>query len=459
MTKKTLTETRISSLQSKIVMFFVAIVVLGWSIIYYTLPQLQEVKILKEETQKAIDKYKEYVQTWLPIWVYKSNSSQNDIRKLLDSEWGAKFFETHLRQSQTTDYLEFLDEKQTFIDSSKEVLAQRDEQVATVLPSYTSIYDDGANLSDAKFVNYLERLFRTFSLTTQAKFGVDAVVPVNKDEQNLDKQIFYIPVKLDLTGQKSKIAAFLYYIQNVGILHSSETTQDKNTDENNLDDTATSESENNEWEETPEKIVPQNIKLEFLSDTDRILALNQIRSMTWDSDITNLFETQLIDIEVINFSKYIATDDGSHSMLDNDRTAAEFVRNNIPRDNEEYTISLSMRFYVRGMPIYKIESFVENTIQTYDALSQRTEQHLSRIMNSGKTEVWQNISLGELTQRLKTLQSYLANMWSTIEMLRSALATKENLNDAYMKASQLHFDLANIASYVPDGVNIEESTQ
>lgn len=414
-------EKELSLLKNKLILSWIFTILLFVLVGVYTYPQLKSVSLLKAETTQRVNEYETYVQKWITdISIFENKIKEPVVKKLLVSEEGKNFFTTEFKNETSQPYETFLWEKEKYIDDMKKswVIDERNQQIAKVLPSYTEWYSVDGNMTDLAFVNYVESLLRTFQLRTTSKIWIENLVPVDETQTEVSTQIFYIPLRLDLVWRKADIVEFLYFLQNVWLV-------------------ATIDEKNNN-------------ALVFHSDNlvNRIIAW-QKRTLSY-----NIYENKLVDIESVEFNSYIdnSTTPRPASQL-SPQWFFTFLKNGSEK-NDEYSILIDLKFYVKWLPTYKIEVFVESVIKKYRDMSVQVESILSEARN--RKTMLLNGNIVEIIPTMKSIDTYLTQVEPQINRLQNGLNKKENLNNIYKSASELNYELWNLEQYITS-VQLDEN--
>lgn len=262
-------------------------------------------------------------------------------------------------------------------------------------------------MTDLWFINYVERILKTFSIKTTSKIWLWNITPLdskNKNNKDLSSEIFYSDLNLDLTGRKSDILEFLYFINNVWSI----------------------EIQNN-----------KNIQdIAFYKDN----FLNKV--LAWDKkDINyNIYKNPIIDIQNINLNKYI-DDSGSlirKEALTTTQWLIAFIKE-LPSANEEFNVELTLRFYFRGYPNYKIENYAQSIVNKYEELSSDIKKS---ILQASKYHwIKTNPKILTISSILENLDSYMTDNQGKIKNLKANLNKKQDLVNIYHTANDLNYEL------------------
>lgn len=381
-------------------------------IVAYLLPWFWQVSQNKNALLSEVTNYENIKKNWIDYQTFKTlvASSDKDLKNLVDNMWW-DFFKSSLTNTSSWDYIVFLNQKEDFIEELKkeDFLKERDEKVAEVLPFYTEWVQVEWSTTELGFVNYIERLLRTFSLKTNSQIWIWNLTPVEDDKKTktqwLSSQIFYTDIVLSLEWKRSDILDFLYFIQNV-------------------------------W----------NVSIDTNDDTQDVVfykdeVLN--KSFVWEKG-KNIYENKIADIVSVDFWQYIDTSSSIRS--ENQKTLQWFISfiRSTPESQEAYSVNTTLRFYLRWLPTYKIDLFVQSVLSQFDKLSKEVKQTLTKSQNKALSKTnWQILTV---SNNLKSLDTYMTNSLQKTKELKSLLVKKQNLDTLYYKASDLKYELDSIST-------------
>lgn len=420
MEKKDL-EIQMSALYNKLIISGLATFILLMWLVVYIYPKISEINLVKEDLQAKITTYEKLKNNWLSYEDFVSSTTDESLKKMLSQD-GKEFFENNLTNSKNIEYLAFLKEKEDYINeaSKSNLVKKREEKLSKVLPSYTEWFSVEWNMTDLAFVNYVESLLRTFQLKTSSKIWIDDLVLAeeeskNKKNQDISTQLFYIPLKLDLVWRKADIAEFLYFLQNVWIV--------SNVNDNSI---------------------------VFHKDS----YIN--RTISWQKRTLdyNIYENKIVDVESIELTSYI---DNSSALRTTGQLSLEwflsFIRTWFEKD-DEYWVKVNLKFYVKWLPTYKIELFVENVVKKYKDMSKDVKSKLANAQN--RKTILLNNNIVEIVSTLKTIDLYLSEMEQDVKKLEVWVKQKTNLNNLYKDATNINYELWNLEQYITS-VKLEEN--
>ncbi len=408
---------KINTLQNSLVLNWVIFVVIIMIYFLYISWKWDIYNQNKETLTQAIQKYETIEKSWLDYETIKTVlTNEKDAMLVLNKMW-KEFYDKNLSNKNSPDYLTFLNKKQLEIDKLKlnpEIIA-RSQKIEKVLPSYAKWVVADWNMSDLQFVNYVETLLKSFNLETKSKIWISDVVSVDEESvwsdkkakkiDNTSSQIFYIPLSLELEWKKSDIVDFLYFVQNVWVISS----------------------------------INEN-KINFYNDN--VLAWKSIKWQYWTMGTYNIYENKIVDISDFSASKYIETSstkrDASQSTT---RSFIELIRGT-DQSNEAYKVTLWLKFYVKWLPLYTLDNFIQNVLKKYKEVLALSKSTLNNAQ-AKKAKLLDNNQI-DVYSTLKSIDTYLQEHASKSKELEQWIKQKTNLDNLYLKATQFNYDLINI---------------
>jgi len=386
-------------------------------VVFYILPEWRNISSIRAQTQEVIQTYEKYKKTGPSIEEIITQWQNKEVQSILSTQQGRDFFFNYYINPATDseDYTEFLKNKYKTI-TGKQSQNTRDAEVSRIIPYFNqwfSVFEEenqennetknqNANLSHFSFINYIERLLYTFQLQNDSPLWVQAVYPVNTETNEIESMISYIPIHLNLRGQRSDIVDFLWFMQEVAKIRSVEN--------NTLfikEDVVISDRD------SPKYIIGQE-----------------------DREDYNIYENQLVDIQEIFFPKHL--DESSNIRHRTVRTPEDFI-NFIKsgRGGEYENLEMQLRFYVRSHPIYKIENYIQSVVTQYDTL------HTQLTTNIAEPEQ-------ESTTRIdyENLLSQLEKHRDTVNTLRNTNFVKRNLDSNYQNATVVQNEIKTILQQI-----------
>ena len=368
---------------------------LGFLIVSYLLLFFIYPKILLIEEQKSdINSLYNSIETIRNKWIEFSDFKK-EAKDLADTTYirevvnsiETSFYDANLVNNSNSDYDVFLEEITSMIEANSSIKDEKDKVVEKLLPSYSEnpIDTTSENLTDFKFINYLESIFETFNLSYSDPIGIKNVVLVedfsSSDDNSLETNIFYIPVDLSLVWSKKWILNFIHYIENVW----------------------------NVW-------LTEN-DIEILAD--KVLYNNNLPLLLeWDkfSKLYNIYEHQIIDIEDIRMRDYI---DSSYKFRGADESLVDFIKDGT-QSNQRYEIDIKLRFYVKWLPNYKLEDFINSVVEKYtDTVSwvnfrlKNTDTEWSVSVNAKKSSAY----LKEISRDINQIKKDIKSKNNNLELL------------------------------------------
>jgi len=384
--------------------------VLLWVLFYYIVPSLILIKEKQETLAFNLEAQERITKQGLTLKEFKSLYRTQEtgvdpyivnLLKNLDED----FYDENLVNKTAANYNEFLLEKKeyTIEQKSSEEFKETERKINTILPSYSDRADLEGVIGDFDFISYIEALLFTFNLQTEDSIGVWIVEPVMKetwetseDSDSTEASLFYIPLQFKVIGQKSNILDFLHFLENVGSI--------------NIED--------GKVVSYKDSVIKKPLEWEFLTRT------------------YNIYEHQIADIEYISMKDYI---DSSSQPVNTDTVS--FIKNTQWR--EKFELELKARFYVTGLPDYRVESFINDAIERFKSL----KKQILRSTADNK-DVWRKAKSGDILFSINTINSLvflLEDMESTVNGLRKKfLKDKSKITEVYKDALDINDQIEKI---------------
>lgn len=233
------------------VLFFVILVIFSLFYVYW---KIMEIEDLKQNLKTVVDDYNKKQKEWIEFgefksMISKSNYSNSSLNEALKSDYTMSllsqvdqaFYNYQFKNTSSswsilnykdyTSYEDFLDAEKLDIEEkwAKEDFQEQEDLISTILPMYAdrSEFYTETSLTNFKFINYIERLLRLYWLKTKSPIWITNVVAVENNENSdlentkqetssIDSDIYYIPLRLDLSWRKDYILKFLEDAANMG---------------------------------------------------------------------------------------------------------------------------------------------------------------------------------------------------------------------------------------------------
>jgi len=379
-------------------------------IIYFLasiLPWMNKIEEGKDSLSKTYTELERVILSWPNFEEFKSHISStsansNDLytKEVLDNI-DDKFYNNLLVNNSGSinysDYLKILEDKY----SDRNDYQKKLNITSNILPYYSEIHTDWKIdvLTDYKFINYIESIIETFNVSSNDPIWIKDLevaewYAVNIWDSSLETSIFYIPLDLTVSWTKESILNFIYYIENVWNV---------NINNDNLN-------------------VSKNIDKDFIWFSNKILK--------WQRPVENynIFNNQIIDIKRLELPEYI---DSSFDPLDNNKSVILNVLETQWR--EKYKAKVSLRFYVKWIPVYILENYIDNVIKKYweskiDIIKKLSDPNIS----------------SQKRNRIMEIQKELVQLWkSKVAEIQKSKVSKVNIDKAYKEAYILDSTLDN----------------
>lgn len=393
--------------------FLLLTLVLTFLIIFKIIPWIIEVENLKKSALETYNTIKQKEISWITYEEFEAakanipslNSNDlylTEVLRTVDKE----FFEKNLSNTWTWTYNDFMIElNKKYSDTSS--FEEKMNLISNILPVYAEWISDleWSYLSDFKFINYIESLAETFNVSFPNSIWISELELVNNYavsvwDTSLEKNIFYIPLTLDISWTKESIISFLYYVQKVWNISIS-------------------------WEDI---VVDSNIDKEFQEFKTRVLKWQE---KTKDY---NIFNNHIFDIESIVFEEYI---DSSFDILDS--TNQDFISYiKTAQWSDKYLAKAKFRFYVKGIPMFEIEWYIKDFISDFNKLNSEV------LSNLWKQDTPQTVKLK--LQEYKTTLDQLNT--SVVVNLQKSIWTKTDIERSFMDVNRYKWLIKEYSDYL-----------
>lgn len=380
--------------------YTILLVVSLYLLVSFFYPKIISLEQKKDLTRNLYQSIQDIEKSWVTFEEFQALSNNvekspyvTEVLKNIEKD----FYSENLKNIDFQKFSDFLEAKKVELNSDevKEILEKRDEKIVQIFPSYSDNYistqDD--SLTDFKFINHIESLLETFGLSYSDSVWIknlvliDDFISQNANERSLETNLFYIPVKLTLTGNKTGIINFLHYIENV-------------------------------WKVYVEDKDIKIYKDTFLNKNGRKIILEwDNRKETYPGfSKYNIYENQIVDIEILKMEEYI---DSSNEIRDGEDLLT-FVKRT--QWDEKVEVEAKLNFYVKWFPHYKLEGFVKDTLAAYDTLKKDINIRLK------DTKIRPHI-----VNKLKKVNTYLNEISKDIADIRIALRKRQDLDELYKR--------------------------
>ncbi len=408
-------ERHIQAYYSSIILETIFLLLFIITIYYIITPWYDEYKNNEEKLWTQILEYEKIQKSWLSFSDFSTSVEIPSIKKIL-GKIGEKFFTDNLSNLSNKSYLEFLQEKEKKNNdlNKSSIMKERNDKISKILPSYQEWISVDGNMTDLEFVNYVENILRSFRLITNSNIWIDSVVLDDKEKgsnkvtDSISSQIFYIPLKLEVEWAKSDILDFIYFLQNVG-------------------------------------------KIDSINENNIIIYKDQvINKNLWKFNGNNIYENKLVNIESIELKEYIDTSSIIRSSREKNSWIwlLQFIRNGTEKD-QSYSVNLSLKFYVKGLPSYKVEEFIKKIIygvnikdgkyEWFNDILKKTQENLKMIQSKKS-----NTIPSDILYSLKAIETYLLDLQPEVKKLEVAIKESKNIWWVYKNAYKIKYDVDNI---------------
>ena len=403
-------------IKSSLIQTFIFNVVLFLMLLAFSIlvlwPSFVEIQDKKSSLATEYDRFNSMNDNGIELEDFKILATNSDVSwylKEVINTTSDDFYERNFQNNNTeTNFETFISEKETSVLEEKKasLLESKTDIVDTLLPVYVT--DDSENwMTDFEFINYVESLLYSFNLISRDSIWIWELKRVDDTDitkSKLDSNMFYIPLQLNITGQKWDIIDFIHYFENVWSINI------------------------REW----------NTQVY----SDEVLSQNSI--WTEDSN-TNIYKNQLSDIERISMDTYIdASSDVSRGSL------TDFIKTT--QNRQRFSVELDLRFYVQWLPDYKIQNYVQSIINDHSRLLKESQQALKLTFNND----WvQSSSTLKAKNAIRSAANVLTVMQDDIKKLRVSLWKKnQDLTVVYSEAEEYKSRLDKIQVVMQESANV-----
>lgn len=377
---------------------------------FFVWPNITDISLIKQGLNSDYSSYKNITTAWISYNDFKSIILQNKdtkddlyLKYLLNSTWSTSIYNNSIINTDSSINFDLsLTKKSKIIDSKKAANEQKIEKINKILPIYSwnnTDSNDWSVISDFMLINKIESLFQTFELKYWNSISIEDIVPINSTSTgwSLESDIFKIPMNLKITWNKVNIKNFIHYLENVWNLSWSLFNIDSNLEIYNDNEIKT----------------VSNFKVAMYNDNVEVLDWNKLLN---SNSNYNIYNNQVVNIANIKVSD-------------------EFLDDNISLI-KDIDLEIEIVFYVRGLPLYKVQNFIINFISDYKKLSQEVNNELKKVWTKDPK-----------FDKLNKINDYLKNLDSEINSIeKNVKLSKDNIsiNNSYKKVVEYNNNLKNI---------------
>ena len=384
---------------------------------FYVYPEYNKIEQEKEKLKVLVNNYNLEKNKWIKFSILKEKinkkieklegkKNKEKLKEILNMK---NYLEELKKENKNKDFLSFLEKKSNElekIENSKNLISL-EKNIENILPSYIENNEEISTLNDLKFINYLEKLFLAFNLKNQTEIWIWNIVAL-EDEKIVKKinlnqnqnQIFYIPIKLELSWKKINIVKFLYFLENVWKINLYE--------EKNI---------NKKDSKKQEKI----LKINFFTDKNNVLKDENF--VMWEE---NIYANMLSIISNIKMNEYIDSKLANKKEIETELDFIKYIKET--QEDDDYKISLELRFYIKWLPKYKLREYILDVIKNYKI----TIKNVAKISNLSQKEIF-NWKDPLLISQLESLKKYLDWKEKEINIILKTLSKQNNLVWTYNK--------------------------
>lgn len=394
--------------QNSIIIYFSIYLIFTLGLVYfwaaYIFPSIKEIESLKSSVLETYSNINRINKDWLNLKefqdklstglvyapeAWKDNLYMDEILKSIDQ----KFYDENIKNTNENNfdiYIKKISDKYSDMTS----FDQKEQTISNILPVYSEYVSDlwPNSLSDYKFINYIESIAETFSLDfdnsiwiTELKLLDDYSIWLG--DTSLETNIFYIPMLFEVSWNKDSIVNFLHFIDNLWKL-------EIDSDENIIV----------KWETNNDFSNFKNLVLKWQTKDDKY----------------NIFNNQVFDIESIELGDYI---DSSFDIQNTNESFITYLKST--QWNEMYSAKINLRFYVKGIPVFKIEKYIKDFVQDFTKF---------------RWEIWKTLWNTNITssdrQKLTEINSVMTQLQGVVIVsIQKSLSTKDNIEESYRQVN------------------------
>ncbi len=397
--------------------FLVVFIFLG---IYYFIPSYDEIEEKKNSLEKMVTKYKAFKTTGPSYGEFKLLSSKPQNRGILSkdaylinllkefnkSEYEENFINSKYKKS----YDEFLKEKIQKIKKQKLELESQwvGNSIKKILPYYVenAILDEWS-LTDFKFINYIEWLLNVFMLESEDKIGIGSLRSMDKSDKSIKKnikkqlsegKIYYFDLKLSVTGNKKNVVSFIYFLENVWKVY---------------------------VKDGKVKVHDGNVESKYVDGEWDIFEGMESSRFALDK---NPYDNLVVDIVSFGSDKYLDSGDS----INENKTIISLAMDDDEQWGEEYNVDLKLRFYIKGLPNYKVKDFVK-TLKERNDKNTKIAVAANTYISKNKTKLKNSLAISSLKD-FKRIEETLSELSAKILELNQWLLKQEESWKIYKKA-------------------------
>ncbi len=392
---------------------------------YYIYPEYQFSEEKKVEFQEVSQKYNNLITKGLSFGEFKKLHTTNSINK----KWEKKILLNNIlisfREDDYNDhftstggiYTTFLDLK--IIDAKEKRKQQQGSniisKISKILPEYTSDSSlSKSSLTDFKFINYIERLLDKFQLSTKDKIWIGNLVeiwkrPIEKWEKRVKEDplegiIYKWLLKLSLVWEKKNIVNFIHYIENV-------------------------------WKisvKNKEVSIPAINRQKLIINKDwKKIRNNYLDIVSYFKKWVNPYNNLLMEVENLTFSDYL---DSSDLPTPDNYSLIKLIKEN--QGDEKFKIEIELAYYVKGLPTFKIEKFINGIIKRHTELSKVVVWWVAYV-SKNRSKLIEGDSIAAIANLTK-INTYIKWVKKDLDAIKKLLTKKENLWEIYKKSQDIH---------------------
>jgi len=225
----------------------------------------------------------------------------------------------------------------------RDELNKQKRELSLVLPKYSSYIDlhteDGWNelgLTNLRFVNYIEALLYRFRLKTESEIWIGKIELIE-----WWKNIYYIPLELELRWNQFRIIEFLEYIKNTWKVNFA--FEEKISEEKILEDDSDKDSDEIKWD----------YKIKFIKED---FSISDRKDKRMSAFLEKEWVYQISEITSMEVEEYFSSNIEKEWV-----TLSELILSEADKRNY-IDVKLELRFYVNWVGIDEIRNRISSII-------------------------------------------------------------------------------------------------
>jgi len=150
----------------------------------------------------------------------------------------------------------------------------------------------------------------------------------------------------------------------------------------------------------------------------------------------------IANVQNISFQNFIDASTSQTALRsESSRTTNWFVNfiKTSSNANQAFKVQVDVRFYVRGLPAYKKDSYVLSLVDDFEKVTKEVNESLSQAQNRNLLKL--NTEMIEVVNSLQSLSIYTKNNQPKFNNFRQAVMKKENTDAVFKNAYKAEQEL------------------